>query len=218
MKALKVLRIVVPALLLVSASTMAGVVGSAHDITTGSFDNAANTTGQVCVYCHTPHRSVGSTNGPLWNHAISTVSTYSMYTSPTIDATIAGAPGAESLACLTCHDGTVAIDNISNSPGDQITSPWTPGAAMSGYALIGTVTAGDLDLTNDHPIGLTYDVALVGADGGLEAVATVEATALELFSGQLECATCHDVHDDTNAAFLRITDTASQICTTCHLK
>ena len=212
----KMIKLFVPALLLVSGSAMAGVVGSKHDITTTTFDNAANTTGQVCVYCHTPHQSITG-NGPLWNHAASTVLTYTVYDSPTIDSTI-GDPGGESKACLTCHDGTVAIDNISNSPGDQITSPWTPGSAMTGYALVGTVTSNDLDLGNDHPIGMLYDVALVSADGGLDTVANVTGTALELFAGKVECATCHDVHDDTNAAFLRVTDTDSQICTTCHLK
>lgn len=210
------IKLFVPALLLVSGSAMAGVVNSKHDITTTAFDNADNTTGQVCVYCHTPHQSIVG-NGPLWNHAASTVATYTVYDSPTIDSTI-GDPGPESKACLTCHDGTVAIDNISNSPGDQVTNPWTPGAAMTGYALVGTVTSNDLDLGNDHPVGMLYDVNLVNADGGLDTVANVTGTALELFAGKVECATCHDVHDDTNAAFLRITDTASQICTTCHLK
>ena len=49
MKTLNILRLAIPALVLISASAMAGVVGSKHDITTGAFDNIANTTGQVCV-------------------------------------------------------------------------------------------------------------------------------------------------------------------------
>lgn len=216
MNTTKTFKLLIPALLLASSSAMAGVVGSKHDITTTAFDNADNTSAQVCVYCHTPHQSI-SGNGPLWNHAASTVATYSVYTSPTIDSTI-GDPGPESKACLTCHDGTVAVDNISNSPGDQVTNPWTPGSAMTGYALVGTVTGSDLDLGNDHPVGMLYDIALVNADGDLDTVTNVEASALELFTGKVECATCHDVHDDTENAFLRIDDAASLICTTCHLK
>jgi hypothetical protein len=39
----------------------------------------------------------------------------------------------------------------------------------------------------------------------------------------VECGSCHDPHNDTSAGptsvqFLRINNTASQICTTCHVK
>jgi CxxC motif-containing protein (DUF1111 family) len=71
------------------------------------------------------------------------------------------------MACLSCHDGTQAMDNIINAPGSGgVTAdgggndglPWTwtgggvnaAGRLSSGAALIGT------DLSNDHPIGIQY--------------------------------------------------------------
>ena len=69
---------------------------------------------EVCVYCHTPHgANTTTTQAPLWNHTISTV-TYQTW------ATQAGTswyPGPSSLICLGCHDGTVSIDSIINMPG-----------------------------------------------------------------------------------------------------
>lgn len=34
----------------------------------------------------------------------------------------------------------------------------------------------------------------------------------------VECATCHDPHTDQSETFLRIDNTGSQVCTTCHVK
>lgn len=34
----------------------------------------------------------------------------------------------------------------------------------------------------------------------------------------VECATCHDPHSDQNEIFLRIANTGSQVCVTCHVK
>lgn len=209
-------------LVLLSGSALAGVVGSSHDLSStndATIGNAADQ-GQVCVYCHTPHKAIGQTNGPLWNHNEgSTVLSYTMYTSTTFQGQNQTDPGAESLACLSCHDGTVALDSISNVPG--LNETWTEGAPnMTGSALVGAISGSDLSLANDHPIAFTYDTALANADGGL-VDPTVDGSGiapLVLFSDKLECATCHDVHDNTFNAFLRVTDDLSTICTTCHSK
>ena len=131
-----------------------------------------------------------------------------MYSSDTIDMTIQASPEGTSLACMSCHDGTVALDSLINPPPS-----FTPG--------VGTIGAnGDLgnDLSNDHPISIVYDST---QDTGFVATATV-AAALPLFTGtsgnQLECATCHNVHDPANVPFLRITNAASALCVTCHIK
>jgi hypothetical protein len=70
------------------------------------------------------------------------------------------------MACLSCHDGTQAMDNIINAPGsggrladgggnDGRAFTWTganvaPTGRITGVALLGT------DLSNDHPIGIQY--------------------------------------------------------------
>lgn len=220
MKFIKALIVAAPILLLVSGSAFGVVVGSKHDLSNANNPGIGNGAdgGQVCVYCHTPHNSLGDTNGPLWNHNTgSTITSYSMYDSNTFDgsSSMQATPGPESLACLSCHDGTVALDSIANAPGQGDT--WVDGApVMQGYALVGTVTGADLDLGNDHPIAFTYDSALALADGGLNDPASI--SPLVLFGDSLECATCHDVHDDTIVSFLRVSPGESLICTTCHAK
>ncbi|MEW6684493.1 MAG: hypothetical protein AB1451_16480 [Nitrospirota bacterium] len=97
---------------------------------------AANTdilssgTTEVCVFCHTPHG--GSTNvagggAPLWNRALplgtdvgSGSGQFQVYDSPNFDNQLgAELPGPKgvSLACLSCHDGTIALDALINAPG-----------------------------------------------------------------------------------------------------
>ena len=39
-----------------------------------------------------------------------------------------------------------------------------------------------------------------------------------LFGGLVECASCHDPHDNSNAPFLVMANTASALCLTCHDK
>jgi predicted CXXCH cytochrome family protein len=42
---------------------------------------------------------------------------------------------------------------------------------------------------------------------------------LPLFDGKMQCATCHDVHDNTSSRpFLRASTTGSEICLACHGK
>jgi len=141
------------------------VRNSKHNMITNTNILATGTT-EVCVFCHTPHGS--NTNAPeaapLWNRNIST-KTYIMYTSPNFDKIGAGlGPKGVSIACLSCHDGTVAFDALHNFPGSGNTdnidftnkgttyvdtdnsfredSPVTP------FPNLGA------DLQNDHPISM----------------------------------------------------------------
>lgn len=192
------------ALLLMSGTAGAQIAGTAHDL---GGDNP-NDNLEICVYCHTPHNSNTGIVAPLWNRT-TPAGPYTMYSSPTLDMTIAGAPQGVSLACLSCHDGTLALDALVNFP---------PGMT----SVLGTIpAAGNLttDLSNDHPISITYDSTqdpdFVAAAGG-----TVGGT-MQLFgpgADQVECGTCHSVHDDTNNPFLRVSNSASAVCLTCHIK
>jgi hypothetical protein len=91
---------------------------------------AANTdivstgTGEVCVFCHTPHggrTDVAGGGAPLWNRALPSGAGYQTYTSPNFDNDQNGGtdngPKGVSLACLSCHDGTIALDALINAPG-----------------------------------------------------------------------------------------------------
>lgn len=200
------------ALFLAAGAASATIIGTKHDMTTnGNYDSPDNSTGQVCVYCHTPHNATASTNGPIWNRA-NTGTSYTMYGGGSTSAgtDIASEPGRESMACLSCHDGSTAVDSISNVPGPGNT--WaTNGASgqITGYALVGD------DLSDDHPVSLQY----LAGTAGLKNTAAALSAGITLYGAsddQVECASCHSVHDNDNPPFLRVLADNSDICTACH--
>jgi predicted CXXCH cytochrome family protein len=211
---LLVMITIVSVLMVAQIAKALTIVGSKHDLKTGSaaHDN------EVCVYCHTPHGASTGAAGtaaasvPLWSRAANATSSYTLYAGTgTLNATM-GQPGGVSLACLSCHDGTTAVDAYKGAAG-------TPARTISGYANLGTT------LANDHPIGFAYDAALVTADGvggvaGLvtPASASLVVAGIPLFGGKMECASCHSVHDPANGSFLRNTNVASALCLKCHIK
>ena len=141
-----------------------------------------------------------------------TAATYTLYSSPTLDASLSQ-PDSSSKLCLSCHDGTIAVDSFGGATGTTF---------ITGGALIGT------DLRHTHPVGLTYDAALATADQGLfnpETKTTSLGDTIKndlLFgNGSLECASCHDVHNSqvaSGSGLLRITNDGSALCLTCHDK
>ena len=191
-----------------SMPAQAGIQGSAHDF------SALSPNQEICVFCHTPHNAdLTVTDAPLWNHAVTTKN-YQLYNSPTMDATPTQPAGASRL-CLSCHDGTVAVDSFGGNQGSII---------MGGDDAIGAD-----ELSNDHPVSFTYNDALAVQDGELfspsSAPSGLGGTIAQdlLFNNQLECASCHDVHNGASAAavndsLLIITRANSQICLTCHNK
>lgn len=150
-------------------SAMAQITGTKHNLSKAT--PAAGETSQLCVFCHTPHGSDTSAAVPLWNKGLPAGNTYNVYNSApatatsTIDGEILTSVGSVSIACLSCHDGSQAMDNMINKPGSG-------GYAASG-ANLGTlgVMAGipiprlGTDLKNDHPIGIQY------CGGGITATA-----------------------------------------------
>ncbi|NMM07655.1 MAG: hypothetical protein HHJ18_15715 [Polaromonas sp.] len=181
---------------------------------------------QVCVFCHTPHEATSGIVAPLWNRQLSGA-TYTPYTSSSLEADaaqLAAAPGGSSKLCLSCHDGTMAIDKVNVLNGIKNATiamtgtsggkmPISPGAGTGFTRNLGT------DLSNDHPISFTYDSTLAGRDGELRSpdgvlvgnrVRGATPPKLPLENNQVQCSTCHDPHlrDKTasngNAKFLRM--------------
>jgi predicted CXXCH cytochrome family protein len=189
------------------------ITGSLHDFTTSAWSG-----GRICVACHTPHKAdMSVSDAPLWNHRNSTQS-YTLYTSTSLNATM-GQPGSTSKLCLSCHDGTVAVDSFGGATGTT---------TISAANNIGTT------LADDHPIGFTYNTALATADGSLYDPTTKAVTigsgaqtktgtisSLLLYSGKMECSTCHDVHNTFTVGTTGLTKMAqagSQLCFACHNK
>jgi predicted CXXCH cytochrome family protein len=85
--------------------------------------NYTNATTEICVFCHTPHGADSSATVPLWNRTLGTPADYQTYASlgtATLDGTDRPVGGV-SLACLSCHDGTQAMNTVINSPGSSTT-------------------------------------------------------------------------------------------------
>jgi predicted CXXCH cytochrome family protein len=183
------------------------IAGSSHDFSVQTW----NTSGQICIVCHTPHNANTTvTDAPLWNHSLSATATYTMYSSTTMNS-IAGQPDGSSKLCLSCHDGTVALENFGGvTTGTHL---------LTGNSMLGT------NLSNDHPISITYDAALATADGGLYNPTTALSglggtinTNL-LSSGKMQCSSCHDVHNSAGVpGLLRKSNAGSALCLTCHHK
>ena len=155
------------------AAAMTLVMGTAHaasvtddtskhnlsaDGTTAQYTGGiAGATTQVCVFCHTPHGSSATAEAPIWNKPVNATpgATYARYASTTLDATNL-AVGSVSLACLSCHDGTQAMNAVINAPGSGTVAPvsgvnqMVENAASTGIPNLGT------NLSNDHPISMQY--------------------------------------------------------------
>jgi predicted CXXCH cytochrome family protein len=142
------------------------IVGSQHDLTTGGTgQDQTAATDEVCVFCHTPHGADITAPVPLWNKVLNSnearFTRYSTLATPSFDSTEADV-GSVSLACLSCHDGTQAMDVVINAPGsggyNAAGTEIDLGAVgqMVGVPAGAPIPALGEDLTNDHPISMQY--------------------------------------------------------------
>jgi hypothetical protein len=232
--------------LLVSPSVIrAGIIGSPHDFSGEAWNTAAGDQHTVCMVCHTPHHA-DPTRGPLWNHS-SSGGGFTMYNNSTapaanLKATPDAAPAASSLACLSCHDGTVAVNSY--------------GGGIQGGSAVTITNSANLtkDLSHSHPISLTYDTTLAGngvnqnkwlwnpdtttvvppVSGGGAFVSANDMTVNGFLLGgthRLECRSCHDVHNQEGSPFdinnnpklvkmvgVDANNNGSLLCRACHNK
>lgn len=196
------------------------IEGSAHDLSTGGLmlDRSTDET-RICVFCHTPHGSDITEGQPLWNRTNS-LSTFTVYTSATFDATaldIAPGPNA-SMQCMSCHDGTVAVNSLINPSNEFPAGPTmgsgdeldATGKLSNSLALLGT------DLRDDHPVNFLYSDSYT-ADGPSNLNRNLAVSNL-LFNDRVQCASCHDVHNNQYEPFLTVNPAQSQLCLVCHNK
>jgi predicted CXXCH cytochrome family protein len=226
------------------AQNTAVIAGGPHDLSGGSALRNTNATidGQTCVFCHTPHG--GSNSIPLWNRLAPTGAAYQVYSSSTSDVTTTPALVAASVsgACLSCHDGTIAVDvladvnGLSFGPSVSFTRQAT---AKSSYSAAGgganNMMSGGLpflgtDLRNDHPVSIVYETARAaspaefvsqvvnGAKITVGAVSPVPLFGAAGTTATIECASCHNPHNNSLGNFLRKSNTGSAICLSCHIK
>jgi hypothetical protein len=206
-----------------SRHDMSGLNMRGYGVETGPMTGATfNDYKEICVYCHTPHNAAG--DAPLWNRELPVQSGYLMYSSPNFDSK-ADAPDGISLACLSCHDGTVAVDSIRNKPTyHPIVDAGThykmdlegaPGSDSCGkchnrqsgaYGGIGRAHDASVryltrDLRDDHPFSVAFPSKAL--DPGFNQPTIVKEdggrtfpNGVQTFAGdKVQCASCHDPHD-----------------------
>jgi predicted CXXCH cytochrome family protein len=167
--------------LMFTGMATAQIAGTKHNLgTTGPGPNRFGGTDELCVFCHTPHGADTSAAAPLWNRVISgtTYQTYDSLGTSTLDGKTAPV-GSVSIACMSCHDGTQAMNVVINAPGSggynatggPMAGAWAGANQTAGAISAGLITNLTTDLRNDHPIGIQY------AGGGFNATTPVTRAA-----------------------------------------
>jgi hypothetical protein len=241
MKTLKLLTlgIATGALLMSPALLRADIIGSPHDFSGEAWNTRTADPGTVCGTCHQPHHADSSVV-PLWIHTTSTA-TFTMYNTNNVPGSRLNATpdaalpaGGVSRACLSCHDGTVAVNSYAGGVQGSVGS-----IMITNSARIGT------DLTHTHPISFSYNEAYVGdgfikdaqtavlvPESGTFNVGTNTSIKSVLLNGgdRVECSSCHDVHNQigtpfnisSNPKLVKIVGTqsgkGSLLCRSCHVK
>lgn len=267
----------------VSVDALAGISATKHNLSTGQTTGNQVTAGtaEICVFCHTPHGADTAAPVPLWNKELpagNTFTTYKQLGTSTLDAGTV-ATGSVSLACLSCHDGAQAMDNMINMPGSGAGTgtgtaganyTWATGGTADADGKLGAgITQIGKDLRNDHPIGIEYcggfttlgnrdtcrdadfvkpsnsdanavSVAsttfwwvdttgsgtagdgVAGTKGKKDMILYTRDFGTSSFRPSVECASCHDPHEQTKnsgeVAFLRVSQSGSGVCLACHVK
>lgn len=212
-----------------ASAQAAGIQGSKHDLSSAiASANSVHSPdqNQICVFCHAPHNAV--TNKLLWNRTAYSGSAMKIYTSYNTSGMRAKltqntlTDDSTSLLCLSCHslsDSTVIFSDTKNNGGGT-----TPGAGYYTGTTFPSKTGNMSSLTNDHPVGINYDLAqteattagLVASSGGK--VGTLRLFKSSVSNATMECASCHNVHDKTYGKFLAMNNANSALCVTCHNK
>ena len=188
---------------------------------------ATGGTSQICVFCHTPHTAADIQNAPLWNKDIfkNPDPAYSVYTSdvltqlsyPPAEAPIQTGKAihiGKTRLCLSCHDGTIALGSLKNLPTGVISDIVMEG----GVTTMPTAAAGyiGIELQDDHPVAIPHTTD----DPELIVPPTGSVTVFNdgLGTNYVECASCHDPHDNQYGKFLVETNQFSAMCRNCHNK
>ncbi len=188
-----------------AAKGITGIEKTKHNLSSTSPGRIKTTAEQsVCQFCHTPH--VGAMVQPLWNRNRKSI--YTTYKSSTLKASV-GQPTGSSRLCLACHDGTVAV----SMPGRRKLS-------RSFAADLQRIPAGKtnlgLDLSDDHPVSFEYSATVAAQKGQLVFPTALKGEVKLDKSGQMQCTTCHDAHNNQFGKFLVVDNKFSGLCTTCH--
>lgn len=193
----------------------APMAGGLHDLSsTSTGPNKSDTQTQLCVFCHVPHNAQPAVARPLWSHTMTTANlTWAPATTvrgTTLPTSITGAALAGSRACMSCHDGTVALGDLLNGTGGTVSGP----NVTAGRLTAGPNFLNPSAMESNHPLGVSQPPSIAGFTG-FKVVPASSAVNYDA-SGFVQCGSCHNPHDNTFSPFLKIDNTGSAICVTCH--
>lgn len=221
------------------------LIGSKHDFTGLNRRAGVRAMGGVsfsdygnpCVYCHVPSEQAsvqteqfGGVAG--WNRVAPAADQYKLYKSDTMDAAPQSAPNSSTLLCLSCHDGTMALDMVLFKPAgfknrrdaaihmkmsgaNELTSCGKCHNGQVAHDMTSKVVG--QDLMNDHPASFQYGgLNWKDKDFTVPHQASGFNNGVTLYNGSVECASCHDVHNSTQEVLLATRKDI--LCATCHTK
>lgn len=205
---LSVLAIVLACLLLIGPHAGAQTrpttdVLGVHDFSAGS-SPLHGPNANACIYCHSPHNALSST--PLWNQTLSTQQ-YTINQGAAQSPSTPTSVGQSSMLCLSCHDGTVAVGQT---------------VGIGTLKMIGALTDNmGTKLQGSHPFSIQPQIN--DAPNLVSTLAASHVTkdpAVLLIKNNIECSTCHDVHnqyrDLRSQNFLVRNNSESKLCFACH--
>jgi hypothetical protein len=182
----------------------------------------------ACLSCHDGQTAVDSIiNMPGSGRYLKSQETATSMNQSFLDSWPLSTPGMShmgmnSAECLVCHSTAAPF-----------------GMTLGSTATDFTIFAIGTDLRNDHPVGITYPVTSGTStefktpsgqrgttfffdDGDNQ----MEKQEVRIYDSKVECASCHDPHGVPSGGngsifkptFLRVANTASVLCLTCHTK
>jgi hypothetical protein len=177
--------------------------GTPHDFSANLTEGAGS---DYCRVCHVFEDGPGGQYVRLTSTA-SASNFYSTYQGRDLENTPMQPFGVTQF-CLTCHDGTIALDSFGVRMG-----------RINATASLGT------NLMDDHPVSIRYDDSdreihttskpFFFSDGSVGFIADL------LENGAVQCSSCHDIHNVRGAGgsyLLIMSNVRSALCMTCHVR
>lgn len=185
---------------------------------------------QICVFCHTPHRSSGE--GPLWNRNASSVTFFKHFSSSTLaidDPGVKGIseygqPNGSTRLCLSCHDGVTAL-------GALFTTPFSLTPTNVHFIDVNKGESGPnvhlpyQTYSSHHPVSFKYDInvrsILTSAPYNRPYwFSPANGVKLDRYE-RMQCTTCHDPHQDKSdtpdpTTPFWTSKTYVEVCKSCH--
>ena len=229
--------------LLLCGTVFADIRTTSHSLIKNSTKPDAS---DVCIFCHTPNVDISlAGNGsatdpsPAWQKSLSTTHEYVIYDDIGRVGLGKLSVGSQSVACLSCHDGTQA-PAVNKGLGDHPFGVPYRGANKNELPSRGAETANnssaatknaakkivELEDFREVSRGIIEDrsVFWVSKLGVTQRrtradlpVYGRQSAEYERVVPYIECSSCHDPHNDKDL-FLRTSNTGSQLCLTCHIK